>query len=234
LVVIAIIAILAAMLLPALAKSKERAKRINCASNLRQLGFACHIYANDSRDRLPVNRTENGQPLRWTWDMGIPTANELTDNGARRKILYDPSFTEMENDILWGGTNGFQGGGYRVIGYATTFPGTVHLHPTNINHKLTPQPITYGMLSYPTPSAADRVLVADATISTGRDEINRSARPGQTYTGIVGGWGESHRTPHLNGNMPAGGNLAMLDGHVEWRRFSAMQVRNLANPYFWW
>src|SRR5512140_1955378 len=48
LVVIALIAILAALLLPALARSKASAQRIKCVSNLRQLGLAAHLYWDDS------------------------------------------------------------------------------------------------------------------------------------------------------------------------------------------
>ncbi len=54
LVVIAIIAILAAMLLPVLGKAQEQANRSVCASNLRQLSLALHMYAQDYNEWLPT------------------------------------------------------------------------------------------------------------------------------------------------------------------------------------
>src|SRR5262245_56987555 len=71
LVVIAIIAILAALLLPALAAAKDKARRTTCLSQEKQLALAMHMYASDSRDRLPKNVDPNtGLPIGyWPWDM---------------------------------------------------------------------------------------------------------------------------------------------------------------------
>ena len=80
LVVIAIIAILASLLLPALARAKERARRIHCISNLKQLTAAMHLFATDYE--------------RYAWRVPI------AQGGSQRKTNVFSTFLVMSNEVV--------------------------------------------------------------------------------------------------------------------------------------
>jgi prepilin-type N-terminal cleavage/methylation domain-containing protein len=83
LVVIAVIAILAAMLLPALARAKEDANHAKCISNLKQWGLAQSMYTDDSKGVFPTTKiTLTGTPLNGkvaNYDEDEPTWTDITD-----------------------------------------------------------------------------------------------------------------------------------------------------------
>jgi prepilin-type N-terminal cleavage/methylation domain-containing protein len=102
LVVIAIIAILAAMLLPALAAAKRRAQRINCVSNLKQVGLAFRLWEGDNGDKFPmVVAAASGGASENVAQLGLTTAKTglnpvqvfmvMSNDLGAAKICYCPS-----------------------------------------------------------------------------------------------------------------------------------------------
>lgn len=87
LVVIAIIAILAAMLLPALAKAKERAKRIQCVSNLKQVGIAIQMYVGENNSTFPL--------LKWAANGNIWFPGEMASFTAPNESSLDVGWENL-------------------------------------------------------------------------------------------------------------------------------------------
>jgi prepilin-type processing-associated H-X9-DG protein len=161
----------------------------------------------------------------------------MLQNGALWKTFYcpgtSPRFIETNNyDLFFR----FASGIFHVLGYASTMPDLIALNPTNVNKKMIPQAITYGAITYPPPSPSDRVLNADATIRSGAGSGSWSViNGGYTYP-WPGGGVKPHTSPHLNGPIPAGGNVGYVDGHVQWKKFEKMELRTQPGrtPEFWW
>lgn len=72
LVVISILVLMLAMLIPSLAHAREKARRVQCMNNLRQWGFATHMYREDHNDFLPTEGTYLHPDKPYTWFNVLP------------------------------------------------------------------------------------------------------------------------------------------------------------------
>jgi prepilin-type N-terminal cleavage/methylation domain-containing protein/prepilin-type processing-associated H-X9-DG protein len=128
LVVISIIAILAGLLLPALAKAKQKAQAIQCMNNMKQLNIAWYMYAGDNNDRLVINADQsqpvNGVPS-WVggsgadldWGAGPNSPNTNTANLTDPKISSLASYTASSPKVYWCPTDRYLSGSQRAAGF---------------------------------------------------------------------------------------------------------------------
>lgn len=98
LVVIAIIAILAGMLLPALARGKEKGKQTFCTNNLKQMGLAMSMYAEDNNDMVP-----RGNEPFW-WRVFIPLLggrNTRIEDHGKVRVYTCPSYPDRRQHMCY-------------------------------------------------------------------------------------------------------------------------------------
>ena len=107
LVVIAIIAILAGMLLPALAKARQKALLVNCVGNLKQQGQMISFYINDNSDMIVPSKTAglggsktSSWQVNYAWRLGNLYAKP---NGQKNTIFGCPALKDdqFQNPLWW-------------------------------------------------------------------------------------------------------------------------------------
>lgn len=98
LVVIAIIALLAGLLLPALARAKEKGRQTACVSNLRQLQLGSRMYVDDNNDALPLN-TQAGAGALIASSLSNCWVTGNTQVGTNADIVRDGSIFQFVGNV---------------------------------------------------------------------------------------------------------------------------------------
>jgi prepilin-type N-terminal cleavage/methylation domain-containing protein len=226
LVVVAIIALLIAILLPALGKAREATNKTICGTNLKGQGTAFALYAASFNDYLP-----NIGPANWLHDESVTNLDLLvgqtlqsgTSLDTAKKMWFCPSQAEVDIATAWNFPS------YRGLTYVLFNSRNcgVALPSTRTSGRL-PSIIYHKKMSEPEASVTE--LSADEIISTSTTAGFSTKNPDSLFHETTNHQGD--------GDVPAGQNVLSLDGHVAWRTWSAgggnaTPIRQTNNAYLW-
>lgn len=204
LIVIAIIAILAAMLLPALSHAKEAARRAACQSNLKQIGLALTMYVSDTGVYPPSAISFNTTPynISWAYCLRAYTGSSWTSAVFRCRSYRGPTTDETESFGAAGSYSGLAGS-YAYNGIGT---GENPLKPClGLGFGYTEFSGSIGL----TRPIKEAQVLAPAQMIAITDSLNRDA-----------GWfllfiPSSRQTNAYTGSHLKGYNVAFCDAHVD-------------------
>jgi len=210
LVVMAIIAILASLLLPALSTAKAKAQRTACMNNFKQLQLAWLTYAQDHDDQLPSNGRDVPQPYQM--GMGIWWAQGYLD--------YDPANSDNGNTALLMDEKYAQLGPYAQSAEIFRCPSdrTQRVRSVSMNGDVgglilcfnpPPTPIGPQNLTQIRNPSEQFVFIEEHPDSIGF-----------TYFSVDDGIGaDAQIVKYPAAYHDGGANLSFVDGHVEYRRW---------------
>ncbi len=209
LVMIAIIAILAGMLLPTLGKAKEQARKISCYNNLKQMGLAMQMYADEFNGRIP----RGNLPYWWlTYIPYLGGTSASRDQFGRVKVYTCPSYPN-KRQVMCYVVNAWQFSSPRD----TT--GSEVTGPTSLNRLQSPVETIY----FADNESASWRPIFTVTNIIGSDDLNDVWSPTHLPYGASGRTLSSERRVAAK-RHGEGANLMYFDGHAGWLNARRMRV----------
>ncbi|QOV89599.1 type II secretion system protein [Humisphaera borealis] len=227
LVVIGIIALLISILLPSLAKARNQANAVKCISNLRQLGMAFTMYANENRQRLPFS-SSGGNPYNEDWIWWQETAVASISATIPGRPVPDPKQSSIARYV--GGFNPefFRCPGDDTVQRKSTTSGGFYRFSYSMNYRLESLIKTVPPIGAIRNSSSKILLVEEdaLTINDGRwvPPLYNASQVWDTGSGKGDLLDTRHDRLKVNPdngqydplpNPDYRGNVAFLDGHAE-------------------